>query len=128
MKVPTKEMYSADPNDKTFDAIPYWLVNTTPDSAGANLETATMAQSVSSKGKGSSGDGVTTTITIPILTNTKTIQPGAELLVFRATKRSDQGMGTEDSASDDQPPPKVQKTAKGKGKQKGKGKGQSLRK
>ena len=71
--------------------------------------------SISTAPKGSSSDPTTTTVSVPILTNMKSIQPGMELLAFKAQKRPQGDV--------EMPPPKAQKKEKGKGKDKGKGKG-----
>ena len=114
MHVPSAANYAADPDNEKYDIIPYWLVATTPDSASANLEIASMTMSISTKLKGTSIDSKTTTISIPILTNTKIVHPGTELLVFKAAKRT--------QGDFEMQPPKVQKKEKGKGHGKGKAK------
>ena len=114
MHVPSAANYAADPNNQKYDIIPYWLVGTTPDTASANVEMGSLTMSISTAHKGSSSDPTTTTISVPILTNMKSIQPGMELLTFKAQKRP---------GDVEMPPPKAQKKEKGKGKDKGKGKG-----
>ena len=117
MHVPSAADYAAEPNNKKYDIVPYWLVGTTPDSACANLEMGSLTMSISAAPKGSSSDSTTTTISVPILTNMKTLQPGMELLVFKPhEKKRPQG-------DVEMPQPKAQKKEKGKGKDKGKGKG-----
>ena len=114
MHVPSAADYAADPNNQKYDIIPYWLVGTTPDTASANVEMGSLTMSISTAHKGSSSDPTTTTISVPILTNMKSIQPGMELLTFKAQKRP---------GDVEMPPPKAQKKEEGKGKDKGKGKG-----
>ena len=87
MHVPSAADYAADPNNQKYEIIPYWLLGTTPDTASANLEMASLTMSISTAPKGSSSDSTTTTISIPILTNMKTLQPGTEPLAFKALKR-----------------------------------------
>ena len=115
MHVPSAADYAADPNNQKYDIIPYWLVGTTPDTASANVEMGSLTMSISTAHKGSSSDPTTTTISVPILTNMKSIQPGMELLTFKAQKRPQGDV--------EMPPPKAQKKENGKGKDKGKGKG-----
>ena len=63
----------------------------------------------------------TAKVHVPILTNPKIIQPGTELLVFKATKRPH---GDSDiPLLQSEPAPKAQKTGNGKGTGKGRGKG-----
>ena len=112
MHVPSAADYAADPNNQKYDIIPYWLLGTTPDTASANLEMASLTMSISTAPKGSSSGSTTTTISIPILTNMKTLLPGTELLAFKALKRPQGDLEMQ--------PPKVQKKGKGKGKGKGK--------
>ena len=106
MHVPSAAKYTEDPNNEEYDVVPYWLVGTTPDTASANLEIGSLTMSISTKLKGASSDSSTTTISIPILTNSKTIHPGTELVVFKAAKRQE--------GHSEVQPPKVQKTEKGK--------------
>ena len=119
MHVPSAADYAAEPNNDKYDIVPYWLVDTTPDTARANLEMGSLAMSISAAPKGSSNDPTTTTISVPILTNMKTLQPGMELLVFKPQKRNQREGQDEVEMSQ----PKAQKKGRGKGKDKGKGKG-----
>ena len=120
MNVPTAVNYRAEPHDASYDAIPYWLINSTPDSASANLQIASMRMSVSTSTKFGGEEIVETAhVHVPILTNPKAIQPGAELLVFKPTKRPH---GDSDiPLSKSQPAPNAQKTGLGLGKGKGQG-------
>ena len=115
MLVPSAAEYAADPNNEKYDIVPFWLVQNTPDSASANMEMGSLTVSISATPKGSSSDPTTTTISVPILTNMKSLQPGDELLVFKAQKRP---QGDVDMSQ-----PKAQTTEQGRGKDKGKGKG-----
>ncbi len=63
----------------------------------------------------------TANVHVPILTNPKAIQPGAELLVFKAKKRPHGDSDIPLLQSD--PAPKSQKTGNGTGTGKGKGRG-----
>ena len=114
MPVPSAADYAADPNNQIYDATPYWLVGTTPGTTSSTSEMASLTMSISTAPKGSSSEPDTTTTSTPILTNMKALQPGAELLLFKAQKRLQDDVEV--------PLPKVQKTEKGKGKGKGKGK------
>ena len=87
MLVPSAAEYAANPNNEKYDIVPFWLVQNTPDSASANMEMGSLTVSISATPKGSSSDPTTTTISVPILTNMKSLQPGDELLVFKAQKR-----------------------------------------
>ena len=114
--LPSPEKYAVQPNDPNYEFSPYWLVRGTPDLAAANLESSTIVIAIAAKVKRSHDDLDVAIVTIPILTNTKTIQPGTELLAFKALKRQ---CDTETPSS----VPKAQKIGKGKGTSKGRGKG-----
>ena len=90
MNIPSADEYAADPNSHKYDFVPYWLMQTTPDTGAANVEMGVVAMNVSTALKGASSDRATLTIGIPILTNSKTLQPGTELLQFKAQKRKDE--------------------------------------
>jgi hypothetical protein len=45
MHVPSAADYAADPNNHKYEIIPYWLLGTTPDTASANLEMASLTMS-----------------------------------------------------------------------------------
>ena len=100
MHVPSAADYAADPNNPKYDIFPYWLVGTTPDTASANVEMGSLTMSISTAPKGSSSEPDTTTISSPSLTNMKALQPGAELMVFKAQKRP---------GHDEMPQPKARK-------------------
>ena len=71
-----------------------------------NVEIGVVTMSVSTALKGASSDHATLTISIPILTNPKTLEPGMELLQFKAQKRA---------GDVEMPQPKARKIERGKG-------------
>ena len=120
MNIPSADEYAADPNSHKYDFVPYWLMQTTPDTGAANVEMGVVAMNVSTALKGASSDHATLTITIPIFTNSKTLQPGTEFLQSKAKKRQ---------GDVEMPQPKarnIEPTLRGKGSGKGK-QGQTLR-
>ena len=108
MNVPSADQYAADPESDKYDIVPHWLVQTTPDTGAVDVEIGVVTMNESTALKGASSDHATLTIGIPILTNSKTLQPGTELLQFKAQKRKDEL---------EVPQPKVRKIEpKGRGK------------
>ena len=89
---------------------PYWFVETTSDTSMVNLEYASMAVAVLTSCKDDDDKAV---MHVPVLQNTKAIDIGDELFVFKPL----QGKNRDDGDRPPPPPPKRKQGGRGRGKQ-----------